>query len=104
MTALYCIAKFKAKKGKHAQMRQALSDLAEPSNKETGCLQYDMVEEMEYGGQSPEPWDFIFIEKWSNKEDFDSHCMQPYTLQYFQIVAPELMADYDMHLFQPCQL
>ena len=61
------VATFKARPGKEAELKQALTALVEPTRKEAGCLNYDLH-------QLPEdPAKFLFHENWTSQAHLDAH-------------------------------
>lgn len=101
MSDLYCVARFRARPGKAQALQQALKSLISETHREEGCLLYQLSEEVPYAGANDEPWDCVFIEHWASREAFDAHCAQPYIKDYFEQVAPELVAEADVRLHRP---
>ncbi|MFP2770140.1 putative quinol monooxygenase [Oceanisphaera sp. KMM 10153] len=101
MSDLYCVARFNAKPGKAQELQQALKSLISNTHREEGCLLYQLTEEVPYAGANGEPWDCVFIEQWASREAFEAHCAQPYIKDYFEQLAPALVADADVRLFRP---
>lgn len=101
MSELYCVARFRAQAGKADELQQALTSLIADTHREAGCLLYQLTEEVPYEGANGEPWDCVFVERWASREAFDTHCAQPYIKEYFEQVAPALVAEADVRLYRP---
>ncbi|GGB36923.1 hypothetical protein GCM10011502_07590 [Oceanisphaera marina] len=101
MSDLYCVARFRAHPGQVQALQQALKSLISETHREEGCLLYQLSEEVPYAGANGEPWDCVFIEHWASREAFGAHCAQPYIKDYFEQVAPELVAEADVRLHRP---
>ncbi len=64
---LTVVAEMKAKEGKEAQLREALTALVAPTRQEEGCVQYDLHEKLD------EPGRFVFYENWVSLEHLARH-------------------------------
>jgi quinol monooxygenase YgiN len=64
--------RFKAKPGKEAELRQALSDLMAPTRQEAGCISYQMHQHAQDSRQ------FMSYEIWRSQADIDQHMQTPY--------------------------
>ena len=49
------------------QVRAILTSLIEPTRKEEGCIQYQLLQ------NDTEPTDFTFVEEWASKAALDAH-------------------------------
>ena len=87
-TQVVCVAEFHAIQGKTDELIAALHVLIEPTRGENGCLRYELNQ------RTDDPSWVTFIEKWKNKELFDSHCAMPYIANYFDNVRPKLVDDF----------
>ncbi|OIN12408.1 putative quinol monooxygenase [Oceanisphaera psychrotolerans] len=101
MSDLYCVARFRAQPGKANELQLALKSLIADTHREEGCLLYQLAEEVPYDGDNGEPWDCVFVEQWASREMFEAHCAQPYIKDYFEQVAPALVAEADVRLYRP---
>lgn len=101
MSELYCVARFKARPGKALELQVALKALVADTHREEGCILYQLTEEVPYEGANGESWDCVFVERWASREVFDAHCAQPYIKDYFEQVAPSLVAEADVRLYRP---
>ncbi len=83
---LTVIAYMKAAPGKRAELKAALEALVEPTNKEAGCVNYDLHQGIE------DPDRFFFYENWESDSDLDAHLDAPH-LRDFAARIPELLDD-----------
>src|SRR4051812_44729612 len=63
---------FQALPGKEAELRQALTDLLEPTRKEEGCLFYDLHV------NTNDPSKLLFHESWASQEHHSAHDRTPH--------------------------
>ncbi|WP_342228251.1 putative quinol monooxygenase [Rickettsiella endosymbiont of Rhagonycha lignosa] len=84
-TELVCVATFTAKTEKSDALRKALSNLLEPTRREEGCLHYALHESLN------NPNVFTMLERFKNKNAFDSHCNEPYMLHFKENILNELV-------------
>lgn len=92
-TQIVCVAEFHAIEGKTDELIAALHSLIKPTCEEDGCLRYELNQ------RTDDPRWVTFIEKWKNKEIFDTHCATPYITHYFNTVRPELVDDFVVKLY-----
>ncbi|NWG02657.1 MAG: antibiotic biosynthesis monooxygenase [Syntrophaceae bacterium] len=64
---LRVIARIKARPNKVNELLSILKSLVEPTRKESGCIQYDLLQNNE------DPTDFTLIEEWQNDTALQSH-------------------------------
>jgi quinol monooxygenase YgiN len=81
---VYCIAEFKAKKGKEDELFNILKALETPTHRENGCIQYKVMRKIESPFAEGEHYGIVFNEIWESKEIFETHCQMPYIVQFFQ--------------------
>lgn len=86
MKPLTVLATFKAHTDKAKELKQALSNLVEPTLYETGCIQYDLHQDI----NSPEK--FFMFEQWSSKEHLDTH-LQSDHINEFSKAAEKLLSE-----------
>ncbi len=86
---LTIVAQLKAKPGKEKELQQALQALIEPTRREQGNINYDMLVSNE------DPGVFIFYENWRTKEEWDRHMKSPH-LEAFAKRQGELAADWKL--------
>lgn len=72
MKTLTVVATFQARPGKEAELRTALTGLVAPTQKEAGCLNYDLHQ------STDDPAQFLFHENWSSKAHLDVHLQSPH--------------------------
>ena len=92
-TRVVCVAEFHAIEGKTDQLVAALHSLMKPTHKEDGCLRYELNQ------RADDPRWVTFIEKWKNKQVFDTHCATPYITDYFDNVRPQLVDELSVRLY-----
>ena len=83
---LTVIARFRAKSGHEARLRQELQRLVAPTRAEAGCVIYDLHE------SSTEPGRFMFHEVWERDADLDAHFQTPHMLAIVKLL-PELLEE-----------
>jgi quinol monooxygenase YgiN len=66
------LARFKAKKGKEEELRQAIMACVAPTRAEAGCINYDLHQLADDKG------DLILYENWESKEILEKHLAMPY--------------------------
>jgi quinol monooxygenase YgiN len=69
---LTIIARFKAKPGMEAQVKQDLIDMIAPSQAESGCITYDLHQDTQDSSV------FVLYEIWQNQAALDFHLETPY--------------------------
>jgi quinol monooxygenase YgiN len=82
---IVCVAQFKAKEGKEAELLLALHDLIPATRREEGNIRYELNQAIE------DPRTITFIEKFASQEAFDYHCNTPYIKDFFDRVSPPLV-------------
>jgi quinol monooxygenase YgiN len=80
------VAIMKAKPGMEATLKQEVIALVAPTRKESGCINYDLHQDIEDTGR------FIFHENWTSKDHLDKHSNSPH-LQAFRTKAANLLAE-----------
>ena len=81
---LYCIASFRAKEGKEQELLETLRALEPITNAEKGCIQYIVTKHYEHPNATGKSYPIVFNEIFESKEDFESHCNQPYITDFFE--------------------
>ena len=61
------VAQLRARTGKEDEVRSLLSGLVGPSQKEPGCIKYNILEDAHYPGS------FFTYEEWESEADLDKH-------------------------------
>jgi quinol monooxygenase YgiN len=93
-TQLVCVAEFFALEGKTDALIQALHRLMEPTNKEPGCVRYELNQRQD------EPRWITFIEKWADQKAFDEHCATSYIADFFNEQRPDLVEKFEVKLYR----
>lgn len=86
MSRVTVIAKLKAKAGLESRVRKELEYMVEETEKEDGCINYDLHTNLD------DPTTFLFHENWESKEALDKHMQTPHFLNLTKI-ADEILAD-----------
>lgn len=92
-TQIVCVAEFRAFEGKTDALVEALHVLMRPTHQEQGCLRYELNQRID------DPRWVTYIEKWKNRQDFDSHCNAPRITHYFNVVRPEVVESFEVKLY-----
>jgi len=82
---IYCLARFKPKPGKEAELFEVLKALEPDTLREDGCLQYIVTRRIDNpcaGGSEEYP--IVFNEIWRDKEAFEAHCNRRAIQHFFQ--------------------
>jgi quinol monooxygenase YgiN len=61
------VARIVALPDKIELLKAVLLQLIEPTRKENGCIQYELMQ------NQADPTDFTFVEKWTSKEALEAH-------------------------------
>ena len=67
MAAVYIVARFRAKEGHEQELTQVLTRLVAPTQREPGCVQYDLVQ------GADDPRDICIIEHWVDDASLQQH-------------------------------
>lgn len=65
--SLRVVAHIPAKADQAEQVREILSDMVEPTRKESGCIRYELHQ------NNADPSDLTFIEEWESDAALDAH-------------------------------
>ncbi len=76
---LTIVATLKSKKGNEQKLKDVLSKLVPITQKEKGCINYDMHQSVE------DPGTFVFHENWETRADWDAHMKAPHLTQFAAI-------------------
>ena len=82
---VYCLARFRPKAGREAELFEALKRLEPDTLREDGCLQYIVTRRIENpcaGGSDDYP--IVFNEIWAAREAFEAHCNRRAIRDFFQ--------------------
>jgi quinol monooxygenase YgiN len=80
------LARFKAKKGKEDQLREAIMACVAPTRAEAGCINYDLHQLADDKG------DLILYENWVSKKILEEHLEMPYLVK-LKAQAEELCSE-----------
>jgi quinol monooxygenase YgiN len=69
------LARFKAKKGKEEELKQAIMACVAPTRAEAGCINYDLHQLADDKG------DLILYENWVSKKILEEHLEMPYLVK-----------------------
>jgi quinol monooxygenase YgiN len=81
---VYCIASFKAKEGKEAELFKTLQALEPETLREDGCIQYIITKHISHPNAQGDSLPLVLNEIWASKEDFEQHCAKEYIVNFFQ--------------------
>ncbi|MBW4691399.1 MAG: antibiotic biosynthesis monooxygenase [Lyngbya sp. HA4199-MV5] len=91
---LTIVARFKAKPGMEARVKQDLLAMLAPSRSETGCLTYDLHINL------ADPSMFVLYEIWQDQASLNAHFTMPYSKQIAKAFEETLVEPYEMTLLQ----
>jgi quinol monooxygenase YgiN len=91
---LVCVAQFTAKAGSEDELLRELHSLIKPTSKEKGYIRYELNQ-----GED-DPRQIAFVEKFTSREAFDSHCQMSYIKNFFSDVAPRLVESQVVTLYK----
>lgn len=95
MTDLHVVAVLPAKPGSEDIVRQALTDLVEPTRGEEGCLSYELYE------SAAAPGTFMTLERWREQADLDAHMATPHIAAALEIAGAHLAGPPGIHPLIP---
>lgn len=81
---VYCIAQFKPKAGKEAELFQVLQSLEPNTLREDGCIQYRVTRQISSPFAEGESFPIVFNEIWANMAAFEAHCQRKEITDFFQ--------------------
>jgi quinol monooxygenase YgiN len=101
---VYCVAEFKAKKGKEQELFEALMALEPITYREDGCIQYMVTRQIESSfALGVSKYNIVLLEKFINKEAFEWHNSQSYIKDFFnKYIANDttsIVEDFNVRLF-----
>jgi quinol monooxygenase YgiN len=86
-TSLRVIARARAKTECVVQVRGILSELIEPTRRESGCLGYELLQ------NNCDPADFVIVEKWASAAAEHAHFATPHVSVALQQLVGFLAAE-----------
>ncbi|WP_419770922.1 MAG: putative quinol monooxygenase [Candidatus Marinarcus sp.] len=81
---IYCVAGFKAKKGKEEALFKVLQNLEPQTQREDGCIQYLVTKHISHPNATGDSLPIVFNEIWRDKAAFELHCAKEYITDFFQ--------------------
>lgn len=89
------VAIFRLKEDKIEEARPHLKKLAECSRDEKGVDYYNTFEDVKEKGT------FVFIERYSNEEVFETHQKTDHFNEIFSVIKPWLKQDVEIRILKP---
>ena len=89
------VALITAKPGSEDAVREALSELVEPTRAEEGCIDYYLTV------SAADPTVFVTVERWRSQENLDAHMRTPHIAAAFAAAGEHLAAPPAIHPLQP---
>ena len=89
------VALITAKPGSEDAVREALSELVEPTRDEEGCINYHLTV------SAADPTVFVTVERWRSQEDLDAHMRTPHIAAAFAAAGEHLAAPPAIHPLRP---
>jgi quinol monooxygenase YgiN len=86
MSEIVVVGALKARPGKEDETREVLDALVEPTHGEAGCPLYALHQGVD------DPRRFVFVERWSSREELDAHLGSPHIAGFLERVD-ELLAE-----------
>jgi len=78
-------------------LQAVLRDLVEPTRAESGCLQYELLQNVS------DPTDFTFVQEWESKEAFEAHLNTDHTQQVARKLTQLLKVMPDIRRYTPIE-
>ncbi len=76
---LFLFARFHAREGCEAALRDAIRAVGAPTRQEPGCLGYEAFRSVRVPGE------FYIHSRWRDREAFDIHATLPHTVRFLSI-------------------
>ena len=80
---VYCIAQFKPKPGKEAELFKVLQSLEPNTLREDGCLQYRVTQQIKSPFAEGTSFPIVFNEIWADMSAFEAHCQRQEIVDFF---------------------
>lgn len=92
---VYCLAQFRPKPGKNAELFRVLQMLEPNTTREDGCIQYTVTRHILSPFAEGESYPIVFNEIWRDMPAFEAHCQRQEIVQFFeaQCVAESGLVD-----------
>lgn len=94
-TSLRVMAHVRARTEHAAKVRDILTALVEPTRCESGCLNYELLQNVS------DPADFVFVEKWANEAAEQAHFVTPHVSTALQRLVGLLTAEPEIRRYAP---
>lgn len=88
------VARVLALPEKVEKVKSVLLSLIEPSRQESGCIQYELLQNHE------DPTDFVFVEQWENEALLNAHLESPHINEADTKLEGLLAAEPDIRLYR----
>lgn len=88
------VARVLALPEKVEKVKSVLLSLIEPSRQESGCIQYELLQNHEA------PTDFVFVEQWENEALLNAHLESPHINEADTKLEGLLAAEPDIRLYR----
>ena len=92
----HVIARITALPGRGGDMRAVLETLADATRKESGCIQYELLQ------ADDKPELFNTFERWQDRSAADAHMSTPHVVAAFAQAGPLLAAPPDIQHLRAC--
>jgi quinol monooxygenase YgiN len=76
MPEVVVVGAVKARPGQEGETRDALGALVAPTHAEAGCILFALHQGVD------DPTRFVFIERWSSREELDAHLASPHVAAF----------------------
>lgn len=97
MTELHVVATIPVKAEHVEAMRGPLTQLAEATRQESGCLTYDLYE------SAAAPGVFVTVERWTGQDALDAHMKSPHVAAAFAAAGNALAGEVAIHPLSPVE-
>ena len=99
---VYCIAQFKPRAGKEAELFKVLQGLEPNTIREDGCIQYRVTRRISSPFADGASFPIVFNEIWANMAAFEAHCQRQEIVDFFSqycIAETGLAADWNVCVY-----
>lgn len=94
LTTVRVVAHVVALSEKVEQVKLILLGLIEPTRQESGCIQYELLQNQE------DPTNFVFVEEWESDALLDAHLESPHMIEVDAKLDGLLAAEPDIQFYQ----
>ena len=99
---VYCIAMFRAKPGKEAELFKVLQALEPNTMREDGCIQYIVTRHVKSSFAEGSSFPLVFNEIWANTQAFEAHCQRREIVDFFEtqcVAESGFVEDYNVCVY-----